>query len=453
MNYIRINRIHEKDFDSIVEEAGGSRIKTNGAGSRGKNADYILNEAIVELKLIREEGLVKESRRKKVAEMFRETQPDRPVVVLDPKILSKTKLRKYYNLLERPIHTAVRTAAKQVHDTKLRFGTDSTTVLMILNDGYTALSMDEFREVVGKTVRNDTSKIDYAVAGGIYYYSDRFDSYFFSRFDLIPVNVDKSFPSYNALLDTWNKWVEKYMTSVVLGQQKSDDDRLPLIDLNFEIDGIEYVKTCPPMGKPSSFWPDGKRPRENSTGIEHCPPVATCFPKLSITNWSKFQAAMPDESKLQDEYASWLKWAKEQEQQGGTDLQPFIAIDIEYKNCIAWYRQADENLSFSTLCHFAVEVFQKKIRSIMDGAINKMESNLLIPSHIFLVTEEIGQDKAFDISSIYYINETPGFERDDIIIANERLFFEYALALASAYAVRMGLEAVVYEKNEKYAWT
>ena len=89
----------------------------------------------------------------------------------------------------------------------------------------------------------------------------------------------------------------------------------------------------------------------------------------------------------------------------------------------------------------------------MDGAINKMESNLLIPSHIFLVTEEIGQDKAFDISSIYYINETSGFERDDIIIANERLFFEYALALASAYAVRMGLEAVVYEKNEKYAWT
>ena len=453
MNYIRINRIHEKDFDSIVEEAGGSRIKTNEAGSKGKNADYILNEAIIELKLIREEGLVKESRRKKVAEIFRETQPDRPVVVLDPKILSKTELRKYYNLLERPIQTAARTAAKQVHDTKLRVGTDSTTVLIILNDGYTALSMDEFREVVGKTVRNDTSNIDYAVAGGIYYYSDRFDSYFFSRFDLIPVNVDKSFPSYNALLDTWNKWVEKYMTSVVLGQQKFDDDRLPLIDLNFEIDGIEYVKPCPPMGKPSGFWPDGRRPRENTTGIESCPPVATCFPKLSKTNWSKFKDTMPSEAKLQDDYESWLTWAKEQEQLVGTKLQPFIAIDIEYEDCISWHRQADENLSFSTLCCFAVEVFETKIRSIIDGATNKMESNLVIPSYIFLLTEEIGQDKAFDVSSIYYINETLGFERDYIVIANERLFFEYALALASAYAVCMGLETVVYEKIEKYAWT
>ena len=450
---MRINRIHEKDFDSIVKEAGGSRIRTNGAGSKGKNADYILNEAIVELKLIREEGLVKESRRKKVAEIFRETQPDRPVVVLDPKILSKTELRKYYNLLERPIQTAVRTAAKQVHDTKLRVGTDSTTVLMILNDGYTALSMDEFREVVGKTVRNDTSKIDYAVAGGIYYYSDSFDSYFFSRFDLIPVNVDKSFTSYNALLDTWNKWVEKYMTSVVLGQNKFDDDRFPVIDLNFEIDGIEYVKPCPPMGKPSGFWLGGRRPRENTTGIESCPPVATCFPKLSKKNWSKFKDTMPVEAKLQDDYVSWLTWAKEQEQLGGTKLQPFIAIDIKYEDCISWRRQADENLSFSTLCCFAVEVFETKIRSIIDGAINKMESNLIIPSYIFLLTEKIGQDKAFDVSSIYYINEMPGFERDDIIIENERLFFEYALALASAYAVRMGLETVVYEKNEKHAWT
>ena len=162
---------------------------------------------------------------------------------------------------------------------------------------------------------------------------------------------------------------------------------------------------------------------------------------------------MPSEAKLQDDYVSWLIWAKEQEQLGGMKLQPFIAIDIEYEDCISWHRQADENLSFSTLCRFAVEVFETKVRSIINGAINKMESNLVIPSYIFLLIEEIGQDRAFDVSSIYYINETPGFERDDIIIANERLFFEYALALASTYAVRMGLETVVYEKIEKYAWT
>lgn len=453
MNYIRINRIDEKDFDSIVELAGGERIKSNGLDSKGYYADYTLNEAIVELKFIREEGLIKESRRKKVAEIFRKAQPDRPVVVLDSKILSQKELQKYYNLMEQPIQTAVKKAAKQVHDTKSRIGTDSTRVLVILNDGYTALNMEEFREVVGKKVRNDTSKIDYAIAGGIYYYSDRFDSYFFSSFDLIPVNIDRPFPSYNILLDTWNQWIEKYMTSVVLGQKSFDDDRLPVIDLNFEIDGIEYVKICPPMGKPSKFWLGGKRPRENSTGIESCPPVATCFPKLSTVNWSKFKKVMQVESNLQDDYASWLRWSKKQEAHGGTDFQPFVAIDIEYEECISWYKKPVESLSFFTLCHYAVEVFQIKIRSVIDNAINKKASNFIMPSYIFLLTEEIGQDKAFDISSIYYINETFGFERDDIILENKKLFFEYALSLASAYALHMGLETVVYEKDERYAWT
>lgn len=453
MDYIRINRIDEKDFDSIVELAGGKRINPNGSCPTGYYADYILNEAIVELKLIRDEGLIKESRRKKVAKIFRKAQPDRPVIVLDSKILSQKELQKYYNLMEQPIQTAVKKAAKQVRDTKSRSGTDSTRVLIILNDGYTALNMEEFRELVGKKVRNDTSKIDYAIAGGIYYYSDRFDNYFFPRFDLIPVNIDKPFPSYSILLNAWNQWIEKYMTSVVLGQKSIDDDRLPAIDLDFEIDGIKYVKICPPMGKKSKFWPDGKRPRENSTGIESCPPVATCFPKLSKANWSKFKKVIQAGSNLQDDYASWLNWAKEQEVQGGTDIQPFIAIDIEYEECISWINKPLESLSFSTLCQYAVEVFQIKIRSVIDNAINKKASNLTIPSYIFLLTEEIGQDKALDISSIYYINETPGFERDEIILENIKLFFEYGLALASSYAIRMGLETVVYEKDERYTWT
>jgi hypothetical protein len=259
MNYIRINRINETDFDSIIELAGGKRIDLNASCQKGNYADYRLNEAIVELKLIREEGLRKESRQKKVAGIFRKAQLNRPVVVLDAKILSQKELQKYYNLMEQPIQTAIKKAANQVQDSKLRSGDDGTRVLVILNDGYTALNMDEYREVVGRKVRNDTSKIDYAIAGGIYYYSDRFDNYFFSSFDLIPVNIGKPFPSFKVLHSAWNQWVEKYMTSVVLGQKSLDDDRFPVIDLNFEINGIQYVKICPPMGKPSKFWPDGKR--------------------------------------------------------------------------------------------------------------------------------------------------------------------------------------------------
>jgi hypothetical protein len=453
MKYIRINRINEANFDTVIELAGGKRIEANVTNQKGYYADYRLKEAIVELKLIREEGIIKESRRNKVAELFRKSQPGRPVIVLDTNLLSQSDLQKYLNLMGQPIQTAIKKSAKQLQDSNLRLGIDNTRVLVILNDGYTALNINEFREVVGKIIRNDTTKIDYAIVGGIYYYSDKFDSFFISRFDLIPVNIVKPFPSYGVLLTAWNQWVNSYMTSVVLGQESLDDDRTPIIDLNFEIDGIEYVKICPPMGKPSKFWPGGKRPREDSTGIESCPPVAICFPKLSKQNWVLFKKNMQNESRLQNDYRSWLIWAKEKKLHSGTDLQPFVEVDIMFEECVAWFNKPVELLSFATLCEYAAEVFQTKIISIIDSSINKDTSKIIIPSYIFLLTEEIGQDKAFDISSIYYINETPGFERDEIILENKKLFFEYALSLASAYAFSKGLETVIYQRDEKYSWT
>lgn len=453
MDYIRINRLSEEDFDAVVKEAGGCRLEARQPASGYYNADYILNEAIIELKLLDEEGLVKEKRRKKIGRLFTETQPGRAVVVLDPHLLSQSALRRYYNLLRRPIQTAVKKAAKQLDETRARLGKDSVRVLVILNNGYTALNMDEFPELVGKSVRHDTSRIDYAVSGGIYYYSDRFDNYFFPRFDLVPVNVSKPFPSYDTLLGSWNRWVENYMTALVRGQKQFDNHRLPVVDLRYEVDGVVYVKPAPPIGKPSGFWPGGKRPRENTTGIEHCPPVATCFPKLDKLNWIKFKEALPTESRLQTDYSSWVKWAETQKRRGGTKLQPFVEIDVAFEDCVAWCKEAGRGLSLSSMCLFATTLVETKIRSIMDAAIDKSRCSIVAPRYIHLITEEIGQDRANDVSSIFYVSELPGLECEIPLMANEKMFFEYALAVAAAYAVLMAIETVLYERVGKYAWT
>ena len=50
MEYIRIKAVTEADFDQVITSAGGSRIIADGS------ADYLLNEAIIELKLVSEEG-------------------------------------------------------------------------------------------------------------------------------------------------------------------------------------------------------------------------------------------------------------------------------------------------------------------------------------------------------------------------------------------------------------
>lgn len=447
MEYIKINRLHEEDFDEIITKAGGSRIVADG------NADYFLNEAIIELKLITEEGLDKGDRRRKVAELFVESQLHKPVVVLDTSTLNEKNKRKYYNLMEKPIKTHVKKGRDQLNQTLKNVGESRIRVLLAINNGYTALNIDEFESVVLKCVRNDTTKIDYVIVGGIYYYSDRFDNYFFTPFELFPVNITFPFSSFDNLKNSWHNYIEKCMTSYIFGKQASSDDRLPVIDLKYEIEGITFIKPTPPIGKPSSFWPEGKRPRGNSSGIDKLPPVAKTFPGLNSQNWQLFKKAFPHEKLLQDSYSSWLSWVEEEAKRPTKKLQLFVKVEIDFHECEEWCTRQYENWEFSEICQYANSVFDKKAKEIMCQAIPKSDSKLLIPRYIYLITEEIGQDKANDMSSIYYVSELPGFERTEILLKNERIFFEHALALAVAFAIKMKIDAVMYVKDQTYLWT
>jgi len=440
--------MREEDFDEIIAKAGGCRTAADDSRSSELNADYFLNEAIIELKLIEEEGLDKENRRRKVAGLFQESQPDKPVVILDPNILSEKAKRKYYNLLEGPIKTHVKKAAKQLDRTLKSSDEKKIRVLLAINNGYTALDMNEFKSVVLKCARNDTSKIDYVIVGGIYYYSDRFDSYFFAPFELSPINITTPFSSFDDLQGSWLDHVEKYMTSVIFGQQEHDDDRLPVIDLKYEIENKTFVKPAPPMGTASSFWPEGKRPRENSSGIDRCPSVATTFPRLNGQNWLFFKKALPHEGLFQDSYASWLSWVESEERRLTRKLQPFVEIDIDFPECKEWCAKQYGDWGFSEVCQYANYVFDTKVKEIIHQAMSKADSEVLPSNYIYLITEEIGQDKANDLSSIYYVSEVPGFERTEMILENERMFFEYALAVAAAYAIRMKVDVVKTNRNK-----
>ena len=162
---------------------------------------------------------------------------------------------------------------------------------------------------------------------------------------------------------------------------------------------------------------------------------------------------MPNETRLQKDYTSWTKWSKEKTGSGGSKFRPIVPVSIEYEEFKKCFDFPLGILSFSDMCSFASEVFNRKVRTIIDNALDKKLYSLVLPEYIHLLTEEIGQDKIFDVSSIYFVGETPGFERKEVVFENERLFFEYALAIASAYAVIFGVENVLYEKDSRYAWS
>ena len=87
------------------------------------SADYRLNESIIELKLVSEEGFAKAERQAKLAALFRQNQPNRPVVLVNPKRLDPSELRNYHRIVEVPNKTACKKASKPLQATAAQFPT------------------------------------------------------------------------------------------------------------------------------------------------------------------------------------------------------------------------------------------------------------------------------------------------------------------------------------------
>ena len=266
-----------------MTNAGGRRFSADHSREAEQNADFVLGSAILELKLINEEGLEKAERQRKIAELFRASQPDRPVIVLRPNLLDADGQRAYYSAMMGPIKNHVEKANKQLKRSAERIGGNPARVLLLINNGYAALSHEEFKEIAFTRACNATNNIDAVVVAGLYYYSDTWDSYFFPEIDLFPIRIDRSFTSYDSLAKEWRTFAMNFLTRCcILGEEKRVDERLPVQELTFELDGVTFVKPAPPMGKPSDFFVKG-RPRKNSTGITTCPPVARTFPSFDST--------------------------------------------------------------------------------------------------------------------------------------------------------------------------
>jgi hypothetical protein len=439
MDYIRIKEVSESDFHTIVKKAGGVRLKGTG------EADYLLNEALIELKFIVEEGFDKIKRQEKLAALFKQRQSNRPVIVIDPESLDEAESKKYYNIVARPIRKAVKKAAGQLEITSQRYNPRPTKVLTILNLGYTALFPDEFRSVCFNCVLDYADNIDWVICGGLYFHSDGFDNYLFERFDAIPINVNRLFPSYETLLNSWHLFVEDLATSLCREIAPPDQSRLPVLDLDFEIDGIRYVKPAPTV--PSNCFPPGQSPRDNSSGLEKCPPVARTLPHLSEIDWKCFKEKIPSSQYLQSSYKEWLKYERDEDKKHSIKLKPIVTMDVRYADFAAWIKNTSEEWRYPDLCYFSKFLFEKRIREILDGMKEKTNISVVPLEYIYFVIHEIGRDKVNDLCSIYYICEIPGFERKENILKNEKLFFEYGATVAASYAVKRKIDALFYNKK------
>jgi hypothetical protein len=458
MDHLSVFRLSENHFDEMVVAAGGRKAVPDSSLENERNADYVLDDTPIELKLLQEEpleGSKKATRRQNIASLFHPTQPNLPVIVIDPRLLSDVDRRAYYNLMGRPIQNAVKQGADQLETTKSQLRLTGPRILMAINVGYTSFSIKEFRDAVMNSAQNDTRHVDGVIIGGVYHYSDGFESRTIWPFEYVPINVGVSFASFHKLRAAWDDFLKKAMTAVVKGEQDLGAfDKAPVFDIAFELDGKTYVKPCPKVGSASKFWTNG-RPRRNSTGIATCPAVARTYPDLSEESWRKLKEALPSSNFLGDTFLKYTE-KKDNALQQGDPLQPVVCVAVEAERVLGRSHAEHFSISERTIHEMAVDVFQERVLGLIDSAVDLENCHVMPSRYVFVRTIEVGQDLVYDTASIEIVDELLGtrrwllrYER----IFYERIFYEYAIALAAAYAVRYGIHVIVYERGQTYKWT
>ena len=450
MDHFRLRPISESDIDQVVEDARGKRAHPDADRREQIGADYVLGNCVIELKALDDEGLAKPERQAKLAALFRPFNADRPVVVLDRGSLPPPEQRNYDRILEGPIKTAISKAKKQLKQSRLEHEGTTTSIIWFVNNGYTALDHDALLTLIAHRVRNDTNEIDGIIVSGCYFHSDSFDSFFLWTFEYVPINLDKDFPEFDDLHRAWNDLATRSMTALMQKFPGKQEIKGPVVDTQFDIDNITYVKPAPPIGGKSDFFRHG-RPRLNSTGITTSPPVGLVFGDLSLGQWTTFRENLPNAQWLRKNYEDWkLKRADAAKQ--ATNRQVFISIPVTWDAWLKWNEESGGNRRLTTH-HYATHVFQEKISELLNEAKDIDGVGILPNRYMLIVTEEIGQDKCNDISHAAIVIENPDGTQDfEEIFFNQRLFHEYAMTLGCAHAIARGIGVVRWRKNKTYAW-
>lgn len=451
MDSFRIRPIAEADVEAVVIKAGGARAHPDADARDLRGADFVFKDLVIELKALDEEGFDKPARQQKLAALFRPHEPNRPVIVVDRKRLPIEDRRGYDRIVEGPIKNAVKSARGQLAQSRTEFPDAQHSVLFLLNNGYTALDHEALLELAERRARNDSSDIDGVIVAGCYFYSDSFDSYFLWPISYVPVRSQETPAAFETLRRAWNGFADQAMTDLMRTGHGLDAQKGPVVDMAFEVDGVTYVKPAPPMGRASDFFVRG-RPRSDSSGLKHCPPVARTYPGLSLAEWTRMYKLLKGDFGLCDNYDEW----RDQERQAaqvGTPMLPFVPVPVTAGDWKDWSRSNQTGATLSALTDYANILFDRRLRTLLAAAREQTAHAILPARYVLALTEEIGQDRANDVSHLAIMHErVDGQTQVFPILEDVRMFHEYALTLACAHAIANGIDAVLWRKDQTYGW-
>jgi len=301
MDYLNFIPFREDDFDEIIINVGGKRY-TDNIKIQEPNCDYILDNAVIELKIIEEEPLDKKQKQKKLIELFPAIAE---TVILKP---SEQQKYDYYRILESPIKSSLKKASKQLNVSAKKINA-KLKIAIIINNGLYMVSQNEFSDIAINRAKNDTSGIDILIIASIHYYSDKFDMRIMTEFKDYEIkrnNYLNKKQIIQKLRNSWNNRIKDYISSQMI-DTNFNRTKEPIKDLYFESDGIRYIKPII-WGEKSQFYKNG-RPREDSTK-ENDIPIILIVPVFNKESYIYAKKNIRDKFILKDSFENYIAFIK-----------------------------------------------------------------------------------------------------------------------------------------------
>jgi hypothetical protein len=245
-------KINEPFMDRVLIAAGGRRLtETDADPQKTRNADYFLDEYVFELKILKEEGLLKATRQEKLATLFSKEGlvANKTAVDMDPTELTHEAFRTYLDVVGGPIKTAVKSASGQIKKTAAHVGNPGLKGgIIFVNSGYGSLPPSLFEQSVERFVKKDSNHIDVVVCISAWFLTNGFDSSIHFKF----YPEDSNSPTILRLRDAFWKCENEWMTDFARsGFHVTGDVQSPLQPISFEHAGISFYALPPVL--PSSW--------------------------------------------------------------------------------------------------------------------------------------------------------------------------------------------------------
>ena len=244
-----VPKFSEDFFDEVIEKIGGRRLTIDELSKLGKNSDYVIPGATIELKILEEEGLKKKDRQDKIANLFSILKTNSDIVNIDPQKIPIEIKNDFIKAISGPIKTSITKAAKQIKSTKLGLKRPfDLGILVFVNNGYKFLDIQSLLKISLNHAKHDTSQIDFVFCTSIEYHQGDFDSYVIceSQYDSI-VGISNN-ETLNNLRIAINEKFTELMTQMIKDLRNPElwnKNASPVKDIIFQRFGVEFRKLAP----------------------------------------------------------------------------------------------------------------------------------------------------------------------------------------------------------------